>query len=92
MAKTEDLEYQMKPVRTDLTLLIHSSWQAGRISGITEIEIFDENKNKIFLSSKNIRCENCGRKAIENIGKLVDRVKYTTDDEHMWYFLTPPPP
>lgn len=78
--KTEDFEHLRKSKSYSLTFRIHSTWSFGRISGITEIEIFDDHKNKIPLSAKNLSCENCGISASRTIDRLVNHVKYTKDE------------
>ncbi len=75
-----------------LQFRIISTWGSVSQAGLTELQIFNEDGEKIELKPSEFHLRNCGLSSIKNINKITDSVIYTTEEEHMWLCSMPAPP
>lgn len=66
-----------------------STWGHASVLGITEIEVYNQNGNKIPLMPGMIGLKNIGSGGSANVSRLIDGVSNTTDNKHMWVASIP---
>mmetsp|Transcript_34417 Transcript_34417/g.60330 ORF Transcript_34417/g.60330 Transcript_34417/m.60330 type:complete len:1207 (+) Transcript_34417:737-4357(+) len=93
-ASKPDDERKDKPRRdmTELVLRILSTWGSPHLAGLTEVEVYNLDGEKIHIGTGTIQVKNQGIGALSNVAKLVDGVAKTTEEKHMWVGQMPNPP
>ncbi len=76
----------------EVLIRILSTLGNPHVCGLTEIELFDVNLNKIALSPSCIMIKNQGRGPKVPVDKLINGVKLTNDEKQMWLGYLPLPP
>ena len=76
----------------EVLIRILSTLGNPHVCGLTEIELFDVNLNKIALSPSCIMIKNQGRGPKVQVDKLINGVKLTNDEKQMWLGYLPLPP
>jgi len=69
-----------------------STWGSISQAGLTELQVFDEEGQKIELKPSGFHLRNCGLTSIKNISRIIDGVIYTTEEDHMCVYSMPAPP
>lgn len=77
---------------TELVLRILSTWGSPHLAGLTEVEVFNLEGEKIQVSPGTIQVKNQGIGALSNVMKLVNGIARTVDEKHMWIGQMPSPP
>jgi Domain of unknown function (DUF4457) len=77
---------------TEVLIRVLSTLGNPHVCGLTEIELFDINSNKIALSPSCIMIKNQGRGPKVSVDKLINGVKLTNDEKQMWLGYLPLPP
>ena len=62
------------------------------VCGLTEIELFDQNSEKINLPPACVIIKNHGKGPKQSTEKLINGAKLTTNDKQMWLGFLPLPP
>jgi hypothetical protein len=62
------------------------------VCGLTELELFDDEANRVALSASCIMIKNQGKGPKVQVDKLVNGVKLTNDEKNMWLGYLPLPP
>ncbi len=78
--------------KQELVLKILKTYGNPHLCGLTEIEIFDQNSQKIQLVPASISVRNLGQGPKSSLIKLLDGHKLTNEERHMWIGYLPPPP
>ena len=79
-------------IHNEIVLRVMSTLGNPHVCGITEIEIFDENCEKIPLVPSCIVVRNQGQGPKVPVDRLINGQKLTKDDKQMWLGYLPTPP
>ena len=94
-SKIESREQETKPLTSAehfIQFRMISTWGSISQGGLTEIQIFDEDGEKIELKATEFHLKNCGLSSIKTIYRLINGVVNTTEEDNMWLCHMPAPP
>lgn len=77
---------------TEVVIRILTTHGDPHLCGLTEVELFDPQGQKIRLIPTNLNVRNIGRNAqVQQARQLINDVKFTTESKHMMVANLPPP-
>ena len=79
-------------IHNELVIRVMSTLGNPHVCGITELELFDDQAQKIPLSASCIMVRNQGNGPKISVEKLINGKKLTKDDKQMWLGYLPAPP
>lgn len=75
-----------------LKIRVISTWGSIHHAGLTEIQLFSSNGEKIPLSFNDIQIKNTSFPNLKQLKNIINGVYLTIDEENMWFATMPAPP
>ena len=83
---------EVKKDTNELVLKVISTWGHAYLVGLTELELFDSDYSRITVPSNSVQIRNSGPGVFSRVERMLDGVKQTEDESHMWVGPLPAPP